>query len=312
MAIVTTKEMFDNAQSQGYCIGAFNADNMDGLQSIIDAAAAENSPLILAFTYKTITYMGAEYIMNLIHTATKHTNIPIAVHLDHGKDFECCKLAIDAGFSSVMIDASSYSLEENITLTKQVVDYAHPRGVVVEAEIGSISGVEDDVVVEDGYGKFTHPLEAVRLVKETGIDSLAIAIGTAHGAFKFKPDADINLRFDIADEIHALLPNTPLVLHGASSVPIEHVKTFNNFGGGIDEARGVPEEMLSQAHKHGIYKINVCSDIRICYLGTIRKIFAEQPKLIDIRDVMIPSKAAATEMIAERIRVFGSNGRYND
>lgn len=310
--MVTTKEMFDKANKHGYSIGAFNVDNMDGLQAIVDAAAAENSPVILAFTAKTLTYMRPQFIMNIIQACTQQTNVPIAVHLDHGKDFAICKEAIDAGFTSVMIDASSYPIEQNIAITKQVVDYAHPKGVVVEGEIGSISGIEDDVIVEDGYGKFTHPQEAVRLVTETGIDSLAIAIGTAHGAFKFKPGTDINLRFDIADEIHALLPNTPLVLHGASSVPVEHVKLYNQYGGALDEARGVPESMLTQAAKHGIAKINVGSDIRICYLGTIRKQLAENAKIIDIRDVVTPGRTAVTNMIRTRMNVFGSNGRADD
>lgn len=309
MAIVTTKEMFEKANKEGYSIGAFNVDNLEGLQGIIAAAAAEKAPVILAFTAKTLTFMGPKYLMKVIEAAAAETDVPIAVHLDHGKDFDICKQAIDVGFTSVMIDASGYPIEENIAITKQVVDYAHARGVVVEAEIGSIAGVEDDVVVEDKYGKFTHPQEAVKLVTETGIDSLAIAIGTAHGAFKFKPGTDINLRFDIADEIHALLPNTPLVLHGASSVPQDRVKTFNQYGGTIDEARGVPEEMLTEAAKHGIAKINVGSDIRICYIGELRKALASNSKQIDIREFMTPARAAVTEMIGQRICVFGSNGR---
>ncbi len=309
MALVTTKEMFDKAYKEGYSVGAFNVDNLDGLQGIIEAAKITNAPVILAFTYKTLTFMGVEYLMNCVKAAAATTDVPIAVHLDHGKNFQCCKEAIDAGFTSVMIDASGYPLEENIAITKQVVEYAHARGVVVEAELGSIAGVEDDVIVEDKYGKFTHPADAVRLVQEAGIDSLAIAIGTAHGAFKFKPGTDINLRFDIADEICQLLPGVPLVLHGASSVPQERVKTFNKYGGALDEARGVPEEMLTAAAKHGITKINVGSDIRICYLGELRRMFAENSKLIDIRDYMSPARSAVTEMISHRIEVFGSNGK---
>ena len=240
MALVTTKEMFKKAYEGGYAVGAFNADSMDIIQAIVAGADRVKSPLILAISEPVLRYIGPENAVAMLNAASKTTDIPIALHLDHGKSAEICKACVDSGFTSVMIDASAYDLEKNIEITREVVDYAHARGVVVESELGAISGIEDDVNVDDKYGAFTHPQDVVEFVSRTGIDSLAIAIGTAHGAYKFKPGQKPQLRFDILEEIQEKLPGFPLVLHGASSVPQDRIAIFNQYGGDLAQTVGIP------------------------------------------------------------------------
>ena len=246
--LVTTKEMFEKSMKEGFAIGAFNVNNMEIIQAIVDAAAEAKSPVILQASSSAIKYARINYLMKMIEAATQeYENIPIAIHLDHGPDFETCKMCIDNGFTSVMIDGSKYDFEKNIELTKQVVDYAHSKGVVVEAELGKLAGIEDDVNVSASDAMYTDPNQAEEFVKRTGCDSLAIAIGTSHGAYKFKGEA--KLRFDILQEIKQRIPNTPIVLHGASTVIPELVKMCNEYGGNIPGAKGVPDEMLNQASK---------------------------------------------------------------
>ena len=310
MSLVTTKEMFEKAYQGHYAIGAFNVDNIDIMQAVLQGAASVNSPVIIAVSEGALSYMHPAYVQQAAIAAAKENNIPIALHLDHGKSFEVCKTAVDYGFTSVMIDASAYDLETNIARTKEVVDYAHSHGVVVEGELGAIAGIEDDIVVEDKYGRFTHPQDAVEYVSRTGIDSLAIAIGTAHGAYKFKPGQKPQLRFDILQEITELMPGFPLVLHGASSVPHDRVALFNKYGGQLEEAVGIPEEMLREAASKGICKINVGTDIRVCYFGQVRKACVENPKKFDGRSYLQAGKDAVSEMIADRIvNVMGSDNK---
>ena len=310
MALVTTKEMFKKAYDGGYAVGAFNADSMDIIQAIVAGADSVKAPLILALSEGALKFIGPEYAVSTLRAAAETTDIPIALHLDHGKTPEICKACVDYGFTSVMIDASAYEFEKNIEITKEVVTYAHQRGVVVESELGAIAGIEDDVNVDDKYGAFTHPDDVVEFVSRTGIDSLAIAIGTAHGAYKFKPGQEPQLRFDILEEIQEKVPGFPLVLHGASSVPQDRLAIFNQYGGDLAQAIGIPGEMLRKAASMAVCKINVGTDIRVCYFGEIRRQFAENPKKFDGRTFLGPAQKAVAEMVAKRITdVFGSNGK---
>ena len=310
MALVTTKEMFKKAYEGGYAIGAFNADSMDIIQAIVAGAASVTAPLILALSESAVKFIGPDYAVATLQAATKVTDIPIALHLDHGKDPALCKACVDYGFTSVMIDASAYDFEKNIEVTREVVDYAHAHGVVVESELGAIAGIEDDVNVDDKYGAFTHPADVVEFVGRTGIDSLAIAIGTAHGAYKFKPGQKPQLRFDILEEIQEKLPGFPLVLHGASSVPQDRLAIFNQYGGSLAQAIGIPGEMLRKAASMAVCKINVGTDIRVCWFGEIRRQFAENPTKFDGRSFLVPAQKAVAEMVATRITdVFGSAGK---
>ena len=308
MPIVTTKEMFQKAYDGGYAIGAFNVNNMEIIQGITEAAAEVNSPLILQVSSGARKYAKHVYLMKLIEAAIEDTGLPIAVHLDHGDDFEICKSCIDGGFSSVMIDGSKHSFEDNIALTKQVVDYAHARGVTVEGELGKLAGIEDDVNVSEEDAQFTNPAEVEEFVTKTGVDSLAIAIGTSHGAFKFKGEP--KLRFDILEEIQKRLPNYPIVLHGASSVIPEFVEMINANGGNMPGAQGVPEEMLRQAAKMAVCKINIDSDLRLAMTGSVRKYFGEHPDHFDPRQYLTPARAAIKDLVKKKIvNVLGSNDK---
>ena len=313
MSLATTKEMFEKAYKGKYAIGAFNVDNMDIMKAVLNACEKKQSPVIIAISSGALKFIGEEYIKELLVSSTKKYSIPIALHLDHGKSVELCKKCVDLGFTSVMIDASAYDFETNIKMTKEVVEYAHARGVVVESELGAIAGIEDEVVVDDKYGCFTHPDEAVEFVKRTGIDSLAIAIGTAHGAYKFKPGQKPQLRFDILEEIEEKLPGFPLVLHGASSVPHKDLERLNAYGGNMPEAIGIPEAMLQEASKHAVCKINVGTDIRVAYVGGLRKALAENPEKFDARTFITPAMDAVSELIENKLdNVFMSSGHAND
>lgn len=310
MPLVTTKEMFQKAYQGRYAVGAFNVDDIDVMQGVLAAASQTRSPVIVAVSEGALKFMHPAYVRRAAQAAAEENDIPIALHLDHGKSAEICKSCVDNGFTSVMIDASALAFEENIAVTKEVVDYAHAKGVVVESELGAIAGIEDDLVVDDKYGHFTHPDDVVEFVTRTGIDSLAIAIGTAHGAYKFKPGQKPQLRFDILEEVQEKIPGFPLVLHGASSVPQDRLEIFNRYGGSLPAAIGIPEEMLRKAAQMAICKINVGSDIRICYFGAIRKAMAEHPEKFDGRTFLEPARAAVAEMVAHRITdVFGSAGK---
>ena len=308
MPLVTTKEMFEKSMKGHYAIGAFNVNNMEIIQGIVDAAQEENSPVIIQASSSAIKYARFEYLKKMIEAAVETTTIPIALHLDHGADFEICKKCIDAGFTSVMIDGSKYDFEENVALTKKVVDYAHSKGVVVEAEIGKLAGIEDDVNVEADDARYTDPEQAREFVEKTGCDSLAIAIGTSHGAYKFKGEA--KLRFDILEKVKEKLPNTPIVLHGASTVIPELVNMCNEFGGQIPGAKGVPDEMLHEASLRGVSKINVDTDLRLAMTANIRKVFAENPEVFDPRKYLTPARDAIKETVKHKIRdVFGSSNK---
>lgn len=308
MPMVNTTEMFKKAYAGGYAIGAFNVNNMEIVQGITEAAKMENAPVILQVSAGARKYAKHVYLMKLVEAALIDTDLPIAVHLDHGPDFETCKSCIDGGFSSVMIDGSHHSFEENIALTKQVVDYAHDRGVTVEAELGRLAGIEDAVNVSDADAAFTDPNEVEEFVKRTGVDSLAIAIGTSHGAFKFKGEP--KLRFDILEEVGKRLPGFPIVLHGASSVMPEYVKMINDFGGSMPGAQGVPEEMLRKAASMAVCKINVDSDLRLAMTGELRKYFAEHPEHFDPRQYLAPARTALRDMVRHKIvQVMGCNGK---
>lgn len=310
MALVTTKEMFKKAYDEGYAVGAFNVDNIDIMQGVLAAAEKTKSPVIVAVSGGALKYMHPSYIKHAALAAAEEIAIPFALHLDHGKSVELCKQCVDYGFTSVMIDASAYDFETNIRLTKEVVDYAHAKGVVVESELGAIAGIEDEINVDDKYGSFTHPDDVVEFVSRTGIDSLAIAIGTAHGAYKFKPGQKPQLRFDILEEVQQKLPDFPLVLHGASSVPRDRLETFNKYGGQMPEAIGIPEEMLRKAASMAVCKINVGSDIRICYFGEMRKMFVTKPTRFEGREFLEPARTAVEEMVADKItNVMGSVGK---
>jgi len=312
MPLVTTKEMFRKAYEGKYAVGAFNVDNIDIMMAVVDAAIKERSPVIIAISEGARKFIHPAYIRKMLECAASEAgDTPIALHLDHGASVESVKAAVDQGFTSVMIDASAHDFATNIAMTKEVVEYAHNHGVVVESELGAIAGVEDDIVVNDKYGRFTHPDEAVEFVKRTGIDSLAIAIGTAHGAYKFKPGQKPQLRFDILAEIERRIPGFPIVLHGSSSVPADSLAVFNQYGGKMPEAVGIPEDMLRQAASSGVCKINVGTDIRVAYVGAFRKALAEKPEKFDCRDFIVPAKTAVTDLVAHKMaQVFGSANRF--
>ncbi len=308
MPLVTSTEMFKKRYEGGYAIGAFNVNNMEIVQGITEAAKEVNSPLILQVSAGARKYAKHVYLMKLIEAAIEDTDLPICVHLDHGDSFDICKSCIDGGFTSVMIDGAKYSFEENIELTKKVVDYAHAHGVVVEGELGKLAGIEDDVNVSDEDAQFTNPAEVEEFVTRTGVDSLAIAIGTSHGAFKFKGEP--RLRFDILEEVSKRLPNFPIVLHGASSVIPEYVEMINANGGNMPGAQGVPEDMLRQAARMAVCKINIDSDLRLAMTGTVRKYFAEHPEHFDPRQYLAPARANIKELVKHKIvNVLGSNDK---
>ena len=308
MPLVTTKEMFEKSMKEGFAIGAFNVNNMEIIQAIVDAASEENSPVILQASSSAIKYARPVYLKKMVEAAVEETNIPIVLHLDHGPDFETCKECIDAGFTSVMIDGSKYDFEENVALTKKVVDYAHERGVVVEAELGKLAGIEDDVNVAASDAMYTDPEQAREFVERTGCDSLAIAIGTSHGAYKFKGEA--KLRFDILAKVKELIPNTPIVLHGASTVIPELVEMCNKYGANIPGAKGVPDEILHEASISGVSKINVDTDLRLAMTGAIRKEFSENPAVFDPRKYLGPARDLIKQTVQHKIRdVFGSSNK---
>ena len=310
MAIVTTKEMFQKAYAGGYAVGAFNVNNMEIIQGITEAAGELKAPVILQVSKGARSYANHTYLVKLVEAAAQENDIPIALHLDHGDSFELCKSCIDGGFTSVMIDASSKPFAENIELTRKVVEYAHDHGAVVEAELGTLAGVEDDVVVEHGAEMFTRPEEVEEFVSKTGCDSLAIAIGTSHGAYKFKPGTKPQLRFDVLEECAKRLPGFPIVLHGASSVPQNFVEEINKYGGNMPGAIGIPEEQLAQAAKLAVCKINIDSDIRLAMTASVRKYMAEHPDHFDPRQWLKPARQAVKDMVTHKIvNVLGCNGK---
>ncbi|MCL2637380.1 MAG: class II fructose-1,6-bisphosphate aldolase [Oscillospiraceae bacterium] len=310
MPLITTKEMFKKAYDGGYAIGAFNVNNMEIVQGITEAARDLNAPVILQVSAGARKYASHTYLMKMVEAAVADTGVPIALHLDHGADFETCKSCIDGGFTSVMIDGSHHSFEDNIKITKQVVEYAHSKGVTVEGELGQLAGVEDDVNVSEEDASYTRPEEVQEFVSKTGVDSLAIAIGTSHGAFKFKPGQKPQLRFDILDEITKLLPGFPIVLHGASSVPQDFLEEINKYGGDMPGAIGIPEDMLRQAAKSAVCKINIDSDIRMAMTAAIRKYMAQNPGHFDPRQYFVPARQAVKDMVAHKIsNVLGCNGK---
>ena len=310
MPLVTTTEMFKKAYEGGYAIGAFNVNNMEIIQGITEAAAEERAPLILQVSAGARKYAKHIYLTKLVEAAIADTDLPIALHLDHGADFDICKACVDGGFSSVMIDGSKYSFEENIALTRKVVEYAHAHGVVVEGEVGTLAGLEDDVRVKADDALFTRPEEVEEFVTRTGVDSLAIAIGTSHGAYKFKPGQKPQLRFDILEEVGRRLPGFPIVLHGASSVPQEFVAEVNKYGGNMPGAIGVPEEMLRQAAQMAVCKINIDSDLRLAMTAAVRKHLAEHPSDFDPRQYLTPARTAIKEMVRHKIvDVLGCAGK---
>ena len=313
MPLVTTKEMFQKAYDGGYAIGAFNVNNMEIIQGITEAAKEVSAPLILQVSAGARKYANHTYLVKLVEAALIETELPICLHLDHGDSFELCKSCIDGGFTSVMIDGSHHSFEDNIALTKQVVDYAHERGVVVEGELGRLAGIEDAVNVSEEDASYTRPSEVEEFVSRTGVDSLAIAIGTSHGAYKFKPGQKPQLRFDILHEVEKRLPNFPIVLHGASSVIPEYVKRINENGGNMPDAIGIPEEMLREAAKSAVCKINIDSDLRLAMTGTIRKYMAENPSHFDPRQYLKPARAAIKDLVTKKIvNVLGCDGKAFD
>lgn len=312
MPLVNSKEMFEKAYKGGYAIGAFNVNNMEIIQGITEAAKECNSPVILQVSAGARKYAKHVYLVKLVEAAIADTDLPIVLHLDHGDSFELCKACIDGGFTSVMIDGSKYSFEENIALTKKVVDYAHAHKpyVTVEGEIGKLAGIEDAVNVSDEDAQFTNPNEVEEFVKRTGVDSLAIAIGTSHGAYKFKPGQKPRLRFDILEEVSRRLPGFPIVLHGASSVMQEYVKIVNENGGAMPDAIGIPEEMLRQAAKMAVCKINIDSDLRLAMTASIRKHFNEHPDHFDPRQYLTDARNSIREVVKHKIvEVLGSNDK---
>ena len=300
MALITTKEMFKKALVNDYAVGAFNVNNMEIIQGIGDAASRENAPLILQVSAGARKYAKPAYLLKLVEAAIEDTGLDIALHLDHGEDFDICKKCIDDGFTSVMIDGSKHPFEENIALTKQVVEYAHAHGVVVEAELGKLAGVEDNIKVDARSATFTDPDEAVEFVERTGVDSLAIAIGTSHGAYKFTGEPYLD--YERLKKIHSLLPDTPLVLHGASSVLKEFVDRCNEFGGQIPGAQGVPEEMIRESTKYGICKVNIDTDLRLAMTAEIRRVLIENPTEFDPRKYLGPGRDAITKMVQHKIK----------
>ncbi len=300
MALVTSKEMFAKAMTSDYAVGAFNVNNMEIIQGIVDAAKEENAPLILQVSAGARKYAKPVYLVKLVEAAIEDTGLDICLHLDHGEDFEICKKCVDDGFTSVMIDGSKHPFDENVKMTKEVVEYAHAKGVVVEAELGKLAGVEDNVSVDERSAKFTDPQEAAEFVAKTGVDSLAIAIGTSHGAYKFKGDPYLD--FERLKVIHSLIPDTPLVLHGASTVLPEFVKRCNEYGGNIPGAQGVPEEMILEAVKHGVCKVNIDTDLRLAMTAEIRRVFVEHPEEFDPRKYLGPGRDAIKAMVQHKIR----------
>ena len=310
MALVNTTEMFKNAYAGGYAIGAFNVNNMEIIQGITEAARDLKAPLILQVSSGARKYANHTYLMKLVEAAIIETNLPIALHLDHGDSFDLCKSCIDGGFTSVMIDGSHYTFEENVEVTKRVVEYAHARNVTVEAELGRLAGIEDAVHVSAADASYTNPDQVYDFVTRTGCDSLAIAIGTSHGAYKFKPGTKPQLRFDILEEVEKRLPGFPIVLHGASSVIPEYVAMINKFGGNMPDAIGIPEDMLRQAARMAVCKINIDSDLRLAMTGTIRKYMAENPSHFDPRQYLAPARTAIKDMVAHKITdVLGCDGK---
>ena len=325
MGLVTSTEMFKKAYEGHYAIGAFNVNNMEIIQGITEAATMEKAPVILQVSKGARAYAKHVYLVKLVEAALldaqeSGVDLPIVLHLDHGPDFETCKACIDGGFTSVMIDGSHLALEENIKLTRQVVEYAHDHGVVVEAELGTLAGIEDDVKVAAHEASYTRPEEVEEFVSKTGCDSLAIAIGTSHGAYKFKPEQCTRnekgilvpppLRFDVLEEVSKRLPGFPIVLHGSSSVPQEYVKMVNEFGGQMPNAIGVPEEQLRQAAKLSVCKINIDSDLRLAMTGTIRKFMAEHPDKFDPREYLKPARANIKELVRHKlVDVLGCAGK---
>jgi len=323
MALVTSKKMFAQAYKNGYAIGAFNVNNMEIVQGITEACKEAKAPVILQVSKGARAYANHTYLVKLVEAAViECPEIPIVLHLDHGPDFETCKSCIDGGFSSVMIDGSALSFADNIEMTKRVVEYAHDHGVVVEGELGTLHGIEDDVKVE-GEGSYTRPEEVEEFVTKTGVDSLAIAIGTSHGAYKFKPEQCTRnaqgilvppaLRFDILEEVSKRLPNFPIVLHGSSSVPQDYVKMVNENGGQMPNAIGVPEEQLREAAKLSVCKINIDSDLRLAMTGTVRKFFNDQPSKFDPREYLKPARANIKELVKHKlVDVLGCAGKADE
>lgn len=299
MGLVTTKEMFAKALKSDYAVGAFNVNNMEIIQGIVDAARAEKAPLILQVSAGARKYARPAYLLKLVEAAILDTDLDICLHLDHGEDFEICKKCVDDGFTSVMIDGSKHEFKENIALTKQVVEYAHAKGVVVEAELGKLAGIEDNIHVDQRSATFTDPQEAAEFVERTGVDSLAIAIGTSHGAYKFKGEPYLD--FERLKEIHKLIPDTPLVLHGASTVLPEFVALCNQFGGNIPGAQGVPEAMILEAAKHGVCKVNIDTDLRLAMTAEIRRHLVENPEDFDPRKYLGPARDAIQRMVTHKI-----------
>ena len=311
MPLVTSTEMFKKAYDGGYAIGAFNVNNMEIVQAITEACREEKAPVILQVSKGARAYANHTYLVKLVEAAViECPEIPIVLHLDHGPDFETCKSCIDGGFTSVMIDASSKPFAENIEITKRVVEYAHDHGVVVEAELGTLAGIEDEVVVAEGHASYTRPEEVEEFVSKTGCDSLAIAIGTSHGAYKFKPGTKPQLRFDVLEEVSKRLPGFPIVLHGSSSVPQEYVDMINAHGGKMPGAIGVPEDQLRHAAEPSVCKINIDSDLRLAMTGTIRAFFDAHPDKFDPREYLKPARANIKELVRHKlVDVLGCAGK---
>ena len=310
MPLVTSKEMFEKAYHGGYAIGAFNVNNMEIIQGITEAAADLKAPLILQVSKGARAYANRTYLKKLVEAAVIETGLPIVLHLDHGDSFETCKSCIEDGFTSVMIDASSKPFAENIEITRKVVEYAHDHGVVVEAELGTLAGIEDEVKVSAEDSSYTHPEEVEEFVSKTGCDSLAIAIGTSHGAYKFKPGTKPQLRFDVLEEVSKRLPGFPIVLHGSSSVPQEFVEKINKYGGNMPGAIGVPEDQLRKAASMSVCKINIDSDLRLAMTASIRKYFNEHPDHFDPRQYLSPARDAIKAMVKHKIvDVLGCDGK---
>ena len=309
MPLVTTTEMFKKAYEGGYAIGAFNVNNMEIVQGITEAAAEEKAPIILQVSAGARKYAKHIYLTKLVEAAVADTGLPIALHLDHGADFDICKSCIDGGFTSVMIDGSHHDYEDNVALTKKVVEYAHAHGVVVEGELGQLAGIEDDVNVSAEDANFTNPAQVEDFVTRTGVDSLAIAIGTSHGAYKFKPGQKPQLRFDILEEVVKRLPGFPIVLHGASSVIQADVAIVNKFGGQMPDAIGIPEEMLRKAATMAVCKINIDSDLRLAMTAALRQYLVENPSHFDPRQYLAPARSHIKELVKHKlVDVLGCAG----
>ena len=313
MPLVTSKKMFEQAYKNGYAIGAFNVNNMEIIQGIVNAGKAQNAPLILQVSAGARKYANPKYLKHLVQAAEEDTGLPICLHLDHGDSYELCRDCVDNGFTSVMIDASKYSLKENIEITKEVVKYAHDHGVVVEAELGKLAGIEDAVKVSAKDANFTDPDEVYEFQTKTGIDSLAIAIGTSHGAYKFKPGQKPQLRFDILEEVAKRLPGFPIVLHGASSVPQDLVAVINANGGKMPDAIGIPEDMLRQAARMAVCKINIDSDLRVAATAAIRKHFNDSPDHFDPRQYLGDARTAVQKIVEHKlVDVLGCAGKADE